>query len=203
MNPSKLFCTIASFFALATAARATAILALSPTSGAISGTAGSPVGWGFTLSNSSDFAVISSSNFCLGSSGVTSPCASPTIGTYTDEIAANFIIAGPSPESPVVTQTFSATLATGVGSFSITSGEPVAATDVGQIVLTYDLYSVDPNSGGFDPIADLLSAGNFLTAPASVSVTPIPVTTMPEPAAGWLVAMVGGGFVLLSLWRAK
>jgi hypothetical protein len=203
MKTSILIGLTAGFFGLVTAANATAILTLSPTSGALSGQAGSTVGWGFTLSNSSDYAVVSSSNFCLGSSGATSLCVASTIGIYTDEIASSFIVVGPTPESPVVTQAFSASLATGVGSFSITPGEPVGATNVGQLVLTYDLYSVDPNSGTFDPIADLVSAGNFLMAPASVSVASIPVTTMPEPASGWLVAMVGGGFLLLFRKRMK
>jgi hypothetical protein len=191
---------IAGFFGVVTAADATAILTLAPTSGVLSGQAGSTVGWGFTLSNPSDYAVVSSSNFCLGSSGVTSLCVAPTIGIYTDEIASNFIIVGPTPESPVVTQAFSVSLATGVGSFAITSGEPVGAENVGQLVLTYDLYSVDPNSGTFDPIADLVSAGNFLTAPASVSVATAPFIA-PEPASGWLVAIVGGGLVWLSRRR--
>ncbi len=72
-------------------------LALDPLSGAISGAAGTTVGWGFTLTNLGiDFAVVTSSDFCVGV--ITSPCSN-SLGKYTDFAAPQFIVVGPSPES--------------------------------------------------------------------------------------------------------
>jgi hypothetical protein len=71
-------------------------LTLDPNSGAITGPAGSTVGWGFTLTNaSSDFLVVSSSDFCVGV--ITSPCSN-SLGTYTDFAGAEFFVIGPSLE---------------------------------------------------------------------------------------------------------
>jgi hypothetical protein len=36
----------------------------------------------------------------------------------------------------------------------------------GDQVLSYDVYSVDPGASDFDPIAVLISNGNFIEAPA-------------------------------------
>jgi hypothetical protein len=69
---------------------------------------------------------------------------------------------------------------TGVGSFVINGSASVGATDTGQIVVTYDRYSIDPNAASFDPIADLIATGNFLTAPASVAAS-----VAPEPSYSW------------------
>lgn len=175
------FILVAGCLGLAALCQASVILTLDPTSGLISGAAGNTVGWGFTLSSPADFAVITSSNFCLGASGVTNTCLAPTLGVFSDYIASNFTIAGPSPESPMVTQLFQSSTSTGLGSFAISVAAPTGATDMGQIVATYDLYSVDPLASNFDPIADLLSAGNYLTDPASITVgSPIIITQEPS-----------------------
>ncbi len=149
------------------------------------------MGWGFTLSSTAEFAVVSSSNFCLGNSGVSSLCIAPTIGAYTDYVATNYTIAGPTPESPSITEAFNSVTGTGLGSFEINAGSVIGADNNGQIVLTYDLYSVDPNGPNFNPVADLLSAGNFLTAPASVTVTAPVIQGIPEPGYLWIVGAVG------------
>jgi len=164
--------------------QASAVLMLTPPSGALSGIPGSTIGWGFSLANPSNFAVVTSSNFCLDSSGVTSACVAPTLGTYTDFIATNFTIVGPPPESPFVTQVFSQSPASGLGSLAINASAPSGATDAGQIVVTYDLYSVDPLSANFDPSADLLSTGNFVVSSASVSAN-----STPEPSSLALLAL--------------
>ncbi len=145
-------------------------LALDPLNGAISGTPGTTVGWGFTLTNlGTDFAVLTGSDFCVGAPS--SPCSN-TLGTYTDFIVLQFIVVGPSPESSSVTQAFNNNLQTGIGSFLIKPG--ATGSVVGEIVLTYDLFSVDPNSLNFNPTLDTVSLGNLLTAPASVSAVPEP-----------------------------
>src|SRR5690348_14781513 len=85
------------------AGAAGATITLIPPGGAITGTPGSTVGWGFTFSNTTNYAQITSSQFCLDSTGVgTTPCQLPTIGTYTDFIGPNGPVAGPPPESTTV-----------------------------------------------------------------------------------------------------
>jgi PEP-CTERM motif len=145
-------------------------LALDPLGGAISGAAGTTVGWGFTLTNLGiNFAVVTSSDFCVGV--ISSPCSN-SLGTYTDFAGPQFIVVGPSPENSSVTQAFDNTLRTGMGSFLINPG--ATGSVIGEIALFYDLYSVDPNSPSFNPTLDTVSLGNDLTAPASVRVVPEP-----------------------------
>jgi hypothetical protein len=165
--------------ALGTHAKANDIsLTLDPPGGAISGAAGTTVGWGFTLTNlGTDFAVVTGSDFCVGPP--VSPCSN-ALGTYTDFIGLQFIVAGPPPENSSITQTFDNGLMTGVGSFAINPG--ATGSVLGEIVLTYDLFSVSPNDPTFDPTADAVSNGNFLTTPASVTVT------TPEPGSLLLLA---------------
>jgi hypothetical protein len=177
--------------AMGSVARAdsTPTLTLDPLNGALSGAAGSTVGWGFTISNSTNFLVITSSDFCVGP--ISSPCSN-SLGTYTDFIASNqFVVVGPAPESSSVTQAFDNSLLTGIGSFLINSTANPGDSVIGQIVLTYDLFSVSPNSPNFDPAADTISLGNILTASASVSVTG---TSVPEPGTG---SLFGYGLIVL------
>jgi len=144
-------------------------LTLDPLGGAISGPAGTTVGWGFTLTNLGvNFAVVTSSDFCVGV--ITSPCSN-SLGTYTDFAGPQFILVGPSPENSSVTQAFDNNLLTGMGSFLVNPG--ATGSVLGEIVLTYDLYSVSPNDPNFLP-TDIVSLGNLLTAPASVSAVPEP-----------------------------
>lgn len=168
-------------------------LTLDPTNGAISGAAGATVGWGFTLTNTTDFLVVSSSDFCVGA--ITSPCSN-SLGTYTDFIGPQFQVVGPSPESTSFTQSFNLLAQTGVGSFIINAGALPGDSVTGEIVVTYDLYSVDPNSPTFDPSVDTLSTGDMLTAAASVSVPAS--TTVPEPTS---LILLGSG--LLALFGAS
>jgi hypothetical protein len=157
------------------------------------GPAGSTVGWGFTLTNlGADFAVITGSDFCVGVP--TSPCSNP-LGTYTDFIGAQFVVIGPSPESSTLAQSFNDNLQTGLGSFLINPGG--SGTLAGELLVSYDLFSVDPNALNFDPTIDTLSVGNFLTSAASVTVGTVTVPT-PEPAT--LSLLLGGlvGSLLLA-----
>jgi hypothetical protein len=180
---------------LASADTISPTLTLDPTNGALTGPPGSTVGWGFTLTNlGSDFLVSTGSDFCVGV--ITSPCSN-SFGTYTDFAGPQFFVVGPPPESSSFTQSFNNTLQLGMGSFLINLGS--TGTVNGFIVLTYDLFSVDPNSPDFNPIADTVSNGNFLTAPASVTVG----TAVPEP--GSLLLVASGAVVALFMkkrgWR--
>lgn len=157
-----------------------ASITLIPPGGALTGTPGSTVGWGFSLTNTTDFLQITSSEFCLDSSGVTTACQLPTIGTYTDFIGPNGPVAGPPPESPTVTQAFDLGTQQGAGSFTISAAAPVGAQNTGQIVFFYNLYSVSPNDPNFNPVTDTLATDQTLTAAASVTV--VGATGVPEPA---------------------
>jgi hypothetical protein len=143
----------------AAAAHAVPTLQLDPVGGAISGAPGATIGWGFTITNSTDFIVVTSATFT----------GSPP-GTFTDFISAfNFIVVGPSPENSSVSQTFDATTMAGIGSFAISAGA-MSGTTSGQIELTYDLFSRSPNDPSFDPDTDTLATDQVLSAAASVTV---------------------------------
>ena len=166
-------------------------LTLDPLNGAITGSANSTVGWGFTITNlGSSWAVVTSTDFCVGV--ITSPCSN-SFGTYTDFAGPQFILVGPSPENSTFTQAFDNATQQGIGSFFINPSS--VGTVFGQIVLTYDLFSQDPLSENFDPIVDTESVGNYLVNDASVTVGT--VTATPEPPSLLLLAF-GVALVLIA-----
>ena len=180
------------FLALGIRAKADDVtLTLDPAGGAVTGPAGSTVGWGFTLADSgSDFAVVTSSDFCVAM--VSSPCSNP-FGVYTDFIGQQFVVVGPSPEPGSVAQSFDDSAMTGVGSFAINPAS--TGTLDGFLAVTYDLYSVDPNSPSFDPTVDTVSTGNYLYATASVTVGSSSTGNVPEP--GTMTLLAAGIAMLL------
>ncbi|HWY44495.1 MAG TPA: PEP-CTERM sorting domain-containing protein [Candidatus Sulfotelmatobacter sp.] len=188
---------IACMFAVVSLAQADTLPALTliPSDGAITGAAGTTVGWGFTLMNlGSNWLVVTGSDFCVAV--ITSPCSN-SLGTYTDFIGQQFFAVGPSPESGSITQAFDNSTQTGMGSFFI---NPAATGSVfGEIALTYDLFSVDPNSTDFNPDLDTVSVGNYLTAPASVTVGTS--TTVPTPEPRTLLLILAGIATLLAARR--
>jgi len=194
MSKTFLYGLLVSCLILASVARADTTLTLDPTDGAISGAPGTTVGWGFTFTNDTNYAVITGSQFCDStSSPLPDICLTltPNLGSYTDFAGAQFLVVGPSPESPTVSQAFDNSAATGIGSFAI---DPSASgTTSGIIVLTYDLYSVNPNDPAFDPSAEI-AGGNYLTAASSVTVAP--VAPVPEPA---LLPLMGAGLLVMVL----
>ena len=152
-------------FAAATAGAAPT-LQLAPVGGALAGSPGATVGWGFTITNTTNYLLVTSASFAPSSA----------LGTFTDFIAQyQFVVVGPSPESTSVSQGFNNVSQTGVGSFAISAGAHPGDSAGGTITVTYDLFSVSPNDPNFDPSADLIATDNFLTAAASVSV-PAPPT---------------------------
>lgn len=166
-----------------TAAQAAVTFQLDPASGAISGQAGNTVGWGFSLSNTENFLVVTSASF------------EPTtdLGTFTDFISApdNFFVVGPGlGASTTWSQTFDASKQTGLGSFAISS-TATGTSAFGQIILNYDLFTVSPLDSNFNPDTDTLSNGNLISSNASVTNTVVPV-----PAAAWLFLTGLGGMFL-------
>ena len=180
MSRSFVLGFLAGYLLLATAAQASTVFTLDPEGGAITGAPGTTVGWGFSFTNDADYAVMTGSLLCdASSSSLPLGCLplTPNLGTYTDFLGSQFIVVGPSPESPTVAQAFDNSLLTGMGSFTI---DPSASgTANATMVLLYDLYSMSPNDPAFTPDSEL-SGGNLLTAPASITVQSS--TAVPEPA---------------------
>jgi PEP-CTERM motif len=142
-----------------------------PSSGNVSGKAGSVVGWGFTLTNTtSDWLVLTGSSFT----------GSQTFGTYLDYLSltnAPLYVAGPAPESPTVMQTWSpaATPRLGLGEFDINPTAIPNLVITGNIVVHYSLFSQDPNDPNFDP-SSVVVPDATVSDPVTISLTPEPAT---------------------------
>jgi hypothetical protein len=164
---------------------------LDPASGNVKGNAGSVVGWGLTLANSGpDWVLLTGSVF--------DPTAGsdPGVGNgtnYVDYLGGNFYVAGPAPESSTVSSAFDSSLLTGVGEFDINSSAQPGSNAHGNIVVSYSVFSVDPNSPNFNPDTDTVTADATLSAPAMVSV--------PEPS--FLTLLISALFLPLTYggWR--
>jgi hypothetical protein len=180
----KLACLYLALVTFCVPAFANTTLTLDSPGGAISGLPGAIVGWGFTLTNTTNFLVVTSSDFCVGP--IASPCVN-ALGTYSDFIGPNFLVVGESPEAASVSQSLNLATLTGVGSFQLNAGVTPGQSEIGKIVLTYDLYNVDPNDPTFNPVPDTISVGNLITTDASVSVAGS--ATVPEPASIFLVGI--------------
>jgi hypothetical protein len=160
-------------------------LTLDPPNGAISGLAGTTVGWGFTLTNNTDYLGLDQTQFCLTNA---LPCFPSTMGTYKDLAAPQNLFVGPDPDSTSITQAFDNSLGQGAGSFTINAD--AAGTETGFIIFTYDLWTEDPN---IDLDAEFISGSNILSAPASVTVG----SPVPEPVTLPLLGLVSIAGALL------
>ena len=172
-------------------------LVLSPT-GAMTGAPGATVGWGWSFSNDTPYYIEFSSNQFCDAPVILTPvlvCNAPTTGTYQDIILGNDPIIAPNTTTPV--ENFDAvTLSSGVGYFQIDPGAAPGSSDIGQIVLTYDEYTLNPN----DPNCQSgCQVGFDIPVGADASVTVSQVFT-PEPGSGALaLAGLAGGL----LWRRR
>jgi hypothetical protein len=164
-----------------------ATLTLDPLNGQLFGSPGDTVGWGFTITNSTDYLLVTSAAFDPPSG----------VGTFTDFISAdNFIVVGPSPESTSVSQAFDPTAMSGIGSFTISGSALPGDSATGQIVLTYDLFRLSPNDPNFNPDTDLITTDNTLSADASVTVAG--GAAVPEPRGSTLMGLV---LLLVVIWH--
>ena len=169
-------------------ASATAVFAFDPNGGALSGTPGSIVGWGFTISDSTEYAVVTETSFCAtGSVASNLPCTN-TLGVYSD-FAGNFPIIGPTPDSSSVTEPFSNASQLGYGGLVIGAGASLGTVLTGEIAIIYDLYTEDPVTGS-NPVQ--IGGDNFTFLPASVTVTG--GAAVPEPGA---LAPLGLALILM------
>ena len=172
MSKITLYTIIATGLLATAILQAGPILTINPAGGALTGGPNDTVGWGFTLTNNSDFLVVDEANYVT-----TSP-----IGVFSDFISGFFIVVGPSPETSSWSQSFDDAAQTGIGSYMISPSAALGSLSVGTIEVTYDLYSVSPNDPTWDPTTDYLGT-NTLSQPASVLVAP----SIPEPASGGML----------------
>jgi len=175
-------------------------LTLIPANGVISGAPGSTIGWGFTITNTSttDWLEVTSSSFTPAT----------LLGTYTDFTPFNFIVVGPAPESASVTQNFDPVALTGLGSFTISPSAPDGSSAIGQLSITYSLFSADPNDPNFDPDTSTVVADGFLCSASSGPLVPCGTAqvnvnaAVPEPRRLMLLTVLAG-FVALGLSRRR
>jgi hypothetical protein len=159
-------------------------LTLTPASGPVYGAAGQAVGWGFTLTdNGPDWVVLADSYFV----------GTPLYGSYSDYIASQFYVAGPTPENATVVSPWNQIAMTGTGEFDLYASDPGGVSFSGTIYVDYDLFSEDPNSPSFDP-GSWVSSGTFSD--------PVQVVITPEPAS-WILMSLPFALSMLFAWRRQ
>ncbi|MGH9860981.1 MAG: PEP-CTERM sorting domain-containing protein [Candidatus Acidiferrales bacterium] len=175
---------LAAVFLLAPAAQADSwTLALAPPGGAISGPAGSTIGWGFTVTNQS------ATNWLM-LTGITADLfqqATPDASIFSFPILA-----------PMSTLSVAYNAATFEGIFQITwdATAPVGFTNLGVFIVTGEFWDADPFAGG-----GFVSLALDQSAAYSATVSPSANTPVPEPAT-LLLATTGAAVLLLRRRRS-
>lgn len=172
-------------FALLTSTLAASpILTLTPAT--ISGQPGKTVGWGFTLTNDTDYLLPTEVAFCEGPF-ISGGCMD-TYGTFTDFLAQfQSVVLAPSGPGSSITEPFDNPTMQGIGSFQINNTAVAGDKDIGTIFLIYDTYSCDPNTCA-DPVQKGFSES--ISASAEVDVQS---SATPEPGTISLVGLVLAG----------
>jgi hypothetical protein len=171
-------------------------LALTPASGTVSGLPGSTVGWGYSIDNdSSDYLLVANSYFCAGTENPTFTTCSPSLGasTYDDFIASNSTLIAPDTTG---VESFNAGANSGVGEYIIDSAAIAGETDIGSMVVVYDLFNGNPFT---DPSATQIGGDMDLTAAAEVEVTGR-TSVIPEPRT---LVFLGFAFAALIFYRPE
>jgi len=154
----------------------TVSITIDPSNGSIQGEAGSQVGWGFTLANTStDWISVVASNLI--------DQTDPGLGEYSD-----FIGPQGGPRASVVAplaswnEAYDFSQDLGLGSFAISAPAAAGAVDSGIIDVQLAFYSENPN------LCHTCSVG-FETVDVPFSVT---VAGTPEPSSEFLIVAVLG-----------
>lgn len=153
---------------------------LIPENGSVAGSAGTSVGWGYSITNQS------SADWLLTTDLTSDPFlhATPTLLFDFPTIA----------PGQTVTEPFNASTATGLYEITWDSGAPDGFVNTGNFVLSAQWWDGDPLSGGTE-IAAAPDASAAYSATASAVVN-----NAPEPSA-WLLA--GSGLIVLMRMRSK
>jgi hypothetical protein len=165
---NKLILSLALF---AGSAAALPVFTLNPVNGQISGTPGSTVGWGFTLTPDSTFWVSVTSSILLTESN-------PSLGTYTDFIGA---LGGPvnfatPPAGGNWVLAFNNAASEGVGSFTISAAANPGDQNTGTLRISVEYFSDDPFTCG-----SCAEGSDDFDLAYSITVAPVQ-TQVPEPA---------------------
>jgi hypothetical protein len=196
---NRFYITLLGLSALCLTASADPItLTLTP-SGTVSGLPGDTVGWGYSIDNTSDdYLFVENSFFCAGAEDPLLTTCSPSLGasTYEDFIADNFTEIAP---GQTLAQSFDPAAMTGVGEYSIDPLATAGQTDIGSVVIVYDLFTTD----FFSPDYTCCQIGGDmeLTAAAEVQVNG-PVSAVPEPRSAIFLAL-GLALVICQAARNK
>jgi predicted amidohydrolase YtcJ len=174
-------------------------IVLDPVNRAIHGTAGSTVGWGFTVNWSASANYISFTGSSLGSVAAGGNESNNSIlASYTDFIGAQSAPDGIAMGSGTWTQSFDNNAQTGVGAYQIAPDAPASAQDTGQITFDFDIYNGDP---AVNSAAAYIGSYSYYGSSTAFSVTvDAPVTGTPEPGPAWLLL---GGLAALALSRFR
>ena len=159
---------------------------MNPASGLLTGLPGQTVGWGFSISSTTDYFVPTAVNFVPASGdGIFTDLLAPRLTTF---------VAGPAPgASPSVTEAFNLVAGTGLAKFAVNGGVPLGTLISGTILIDYDLFSVSPNDPSFDPGAHYIQSGPVIALDASILVGNANAG-VPEPSSS---LMILGGLTLL------
>jgi len=131
------------------------------------GAPGTAVGYGFTLTNTTnDWIVLNDSTFDGGSAQAS------VYGSYTDYIVNQYYVAGPAPESAVVIAPWDQNTQSGAGEFDIYASSAYFTQIAGTVSVDYSLFSQDPNDPNFDP--DSLISNGTITNAVEFEATPEP-----------------------------
>jgi hypothetical protein len=172
------------FLAICLTASADPTFTLTP-SGTVSGQPGDSVGWGYSIVNDTgDYMLIENSFFCDPGEDPSDFDCSPGLGasTYQDFIATNFTEIAPNTTGA---QSFDASATTGVGEYSIDPSATPGQSDVGSIVIVYDLFTTDFLSPNYTCCQ--VGGDMEISAAAEVDVTGTGTSPVPEPATQGLV----------------
>src|SRR5258708_20803637 len=171
---------------LASVCTATATLTLNPVNGALVGAPGQSVGWGFTISDDTNWLLVVGTAFCTSFNTSTDifPCANPGPpnavpgGPYLDFTQVNFVVSAPNvpdPSQQIFTYNPPCNVGpcTGTGAFTINGNTPVGSLLSGVIVVDYNLFS-----GGPPGVGTQIGGDFFIEKNASVFVAPEPATLL-------------------------
>lgn len=178
--------------ALPLSAYAGSILTLNPSDGAISGSPGATVGWGFTLTSDSTDAITFISSFLLNESN-------PGFGQYSDIIGyqggpdAGFVDPGAGNWTENFFYSPDPLLQQGVGLYRVSPLSAPGQSDTGVIHIEYELDAV-----GGDCPGCYVASGSF---EVPFSITSADTTAAPEPGTSSLVA--GALMVAFGVIRRK
>lgn len=157
------------------------ILDIIPAGGMVQTTPAGTTGWGFTLTNTTDYAVVTQALL-----------SDITTVDFVDFISAQLVVIGPDGAfaQSFWPEAYDPILETGIGAATLHPGFSPGDHIDETITLFYDLYSTSPLDPAFDPLNDGISFGNMLQASARIDV--VAPAAAPEPG-----TMVGAGVTLL------